>query len=232
MGSPWDRVPLVQVLGHAVHPGADGAVGDRLPPLCPRAPRARGGKGFGVACPLPWDSRQGSRGGIARGLNPAQTQLQTRPAASQPTTLQAHPGALRVHRIGRVAFTAKFWGPPPPVLLPSAIPCTASPSTPAQILAFSVASPPEGGPCPATQVRINPRGAHPKNPRPRARCGGAGATLPKPFLSAQREFGGFVFCFFLSPPPPPSWSRCLYSFSLPEAEQRGRGRCPSFIHRS
>lgn len=231
MGSPWDGVPLVQGLGHAVRPGADGAVGDRLPPLCPRAPWCEGFWG-GVSPPVgqqagePWGHRTGVKSC-------------TDPAPNLPGCLAAHhpastPGGAPGAPYRSRCFHGKILGTPPPrVLLPSAIPCTASPSTPAQILAFSVASPPEGGPCPATQVRINPRGAHPKNPRPRARCGGAGATLPKPFLSAQWEFGGFVFCFFLSPHPPHHpGPGCLYSFSLPEAEQRGRRRRPSFIHRS
>lgn len=206
MGSPWDGVPLVQGLGHAVRPGADGAVGDRLPPLCPRAPWCEGFWG-GVSPPVgqqagePWGHRTGVKSC-------------TDPAPNLPGCLAAHhpastPGGAPGAPYRSRCFHGKILGtPPPPGSAPLCHPLHCQPQHPGTNPGIFGGIAPRGGSLPCHPGKDQPAGCPPqKPPAPCSLRGGRGHTA-KTFSIGTMGIWGLCFLLFsLPPPPPPSWSR-------------------------
>lgn len=137
----------------------------------------------------------------------------TDPAPNLAGCLAAHhPASTPGGTVGAALLSRQNFGDPFPVLLPSATPCTASPSPPAQILTFLVASPPGGEALPCHPGKDPPMGCPPQKPPAPCSLRG-GAHCQNLFYWHNGNLGAWVFLFFL---PPTSLSRCLYSFSLPK----------------
>lgn len=216
MGSPWDGVSIgwgLHGMGSRPRCAPRGCWSHRGPPATavPKGSTCPWCEGFwgGVSPPVgqragePWGHRTGVKS--CTDLIQLQTNLAGCLAAHRPAST---PGGT----VGAALLSRQNFGDPLPVLLPSATPCTASPSPPGTNPDVFGGVAPRGGALPCHPGKDPPTGCPPQKPPAPCSLRG-GAHCQNLFYRHNGNLGLGFFSFFS---PATSLSRCLYSFSLPK----------------